>query len=119
MKKEKFIIFCLLNTLLFVVSCNTAPTCNTSESVSYTSNIAPLIEVQCFKCHAKDVYKEKASRVKIYTYETLKKMGESGQLVGSITHAKGYIAMPYRKGSKIDSCDIETIKKWVSTGMKK
>lgn len=102
---------------LFLVGCGQKP-CPLPEQVTYTKEIAPLIEAQCFLCHAPEVYKTKASRNKIFDYSSLKAMGESGQLVGSITHATGFIAMPYRKGVKIDSCSIELIKKWVTTGMK-
>ncbi len=119
MKNYTYTLLFLLSATLSTTSCNEAPTCNIPEKVSYSTKISNLIEIHCFKCHAEDVYKEKASRVKIYTYETLKKMGESGQLVGSINHDPGFIAMPYRKNQKIDSCDIETIKKWVATGMEK
>ncbi|MBW1297658.1 hypothetical protein [Aquimarina litoralis] len=107
------VLFLLLN------SCKGEPkeVCDIPENITYKEHIASIIEVQCFKCHAADVYKEKASRVKIFDYPSLKKMGESGQLIGSITHAQGYIAMPYRKETKIDSCVIETIKTWVNLGM--
>ncbi|MFD2565715.1 hypothetical protein [Aquimarina rubra] len=100
-------------------SCNGEPKqqCNIPENITYNEQVASLIEVHCFKCHAPDVYKEKASRNKIFDYQSLKKMGESGQLIGSITHAQGFIPMPYRKGVKIDSCAIEVIKKWVELGM--
>ena len=69
-------------------------------------------------CHAPDVYKKKASRNKIFNYKSLKKMASSGQLIGSITHAKGFIAMPYKKGTKIDTCSISLISKWIDAGMK-
>lgn len=85
--------------------------------MTYTNTVSNLIETHCFSCHAPDVYKKKASRNKIYDYSSLKKMGESGQLIGSITHATGFIAMPYRKGVKIDSCAILVIKNWVAMGM--
>lgn len=99
-------------------SCQKKEKCNLPEAITYTNDIAPVIEAKCFMCHAPDVYKEKASRNKIYDYKNLKKMGESGQLIGSITHAQGFIAMPYRKGVKIDTCSIAIIDKWVKTGMK-
>jgi len=108
--------------ILFIVlnACKGEPKeeCDIPQEITYTGQVASIIEVQCFKCHAKDVYKEKASRNKIFDYPSLKKMGESGQLIGSITHAKGFIAMPYRKGTKIDSCTIEVLKAWVALGMK-
>jgi len=91
--------------------------CNTPSEVTYTKQIAALVEQECFLCHAEDVYKKKASRNKIFDYPSLKKMGESGQLIGSLTHARGFIPMPYRKKTKIDSCSIELFKKWVDSGM--
>ena len=101
-----------------IMCCKKKPACATPEQVSYTKDVAPVIEAKCFMCHAPDVYKRKASRNKIFNYKSLKKMAESGQLMGSITHAQGFIAMPYKKGSKIDTCSIAIIDKWVKTGMK-
>ncbi len=108
-------LFFIATILLF--SCKEEETCNLPEEVTYTNQVAALVETECFLCHAPDVYKKKASRNKIFDYASLKKMGESGQLIGSITHARGYIAMPYRKKEKIDSCAIEVFKKWVASGM--
>ncbi len=113
-KKEKLLV-CI--SILLLVSCNNTKQCDLPATVTYKEHITTAIETNCFMCHAEDVYKEKASRYKIYNYEHLKKSAQSGQLIGSITHAQGYIAMPYRKGVKIDSCTIELIKKWVVTGM--
>jgi len=104
--------------LLFLASCSNQPKCDLPNAISYQKDIAPVIEEKCFLCHAPDVYKKKASRNKIFDYPSLKKMGESGQLIGSITHAQGYIAMPYKKGVKIDTCAILLISKWVNSGMK-
>jgi len=113
-------LICFFVSFQLLVSCKgeSKPVCDTPKDITYTNQVAPLIEQQCFMCHAPDVYKTKASRNKIFDYPSLKKMGESGQLIGSITHAKGFIAMPYRKGTKIDSCSIALIKQWVAQGMK-
>ena len=100
-------------------ACTSGVQCDLPTEISYQGQIKGIIENQCFSCHAPNVYKKKASRIKIYDYTSLKKMGKSGQLVGSITHSKGYIAMPYRKGTKIDSCSIALIARWVQNGMKK
>lgn len=105
--------------LLLLQSCKQKPLCDLPNEVTYTQTVAPLIEAKCFMCHSQEVYKTKASRNKIYNYESLKKMASSGILMGAITHQKGFIAMPYRKNEKIDTCAIATIAKWVETGMKK
>ncbi len=115
-----------LKSLFFIgltlvsIACNkkAKDLCNVSENVTYTNDIAPLIEVKCFKCHDAENYKTKASRNKIYDYPSLKKMAESGFLIGSLTHQKGFIPMPYRANKKIDTCSIALIAKWISTGMK-
>ncbi|WP_025739650.1 hypothetical protein [Aquimarina pacifica] len=113
---KKIVVVLSLVTFL-ISSCKKEETCDIPQEITYTKQIASMVETECFLCHAPDVYKKKASRNKIFDYPSLKKMGESGQLIGSITHAKGYIAMPYRKNKKIDSCAIEVFKKWVDLGM--
>lgn len=117
---KKNILISKLAFLLIVLtsSCNKGPKCELSDNITYTKDIAPLIEVKCFKCHGPDVYKKKASRNKIYDYSSLKKMATSGFLMGSITHKQGFIAMPYKANQKIDTCSISLIQKWIETGMK-
>ncbi len=117
MNYKKVIFFYLFLIISILNSCKDKVSCQIPKEVTYTNQIKTIIETDCFLCHAPDVYKTKASRNKIFDYESLKKSGKSGVLVGSITHAAGYIAMPYKKGVKIDSCNIELIKKWVQTGM--
>lgn len=112
------IIIVTVNFILSLNACTPKIDCKIPETLSYTKDIAPIIEAKCFMCHAPDVYKKKASRNKIFDYESLKKMGESGQLIGSITHAQGFIAMPYKKGVKIDTCSIAILSQWVNSGMK-
>lgn len=122
MRNNRYILNLLGVTMLFLgaISCKeNAVICETPEEVSYTQTIAPLIEAKCFKCHAEASYKYKASRVKIYNYESLKKRAEDGSLLGAITHQKGFVPMPFRKGEKIDTCSIAAIATWINTGMKK
>lgn len=92
--------------------------CVIPPEITYTNTVATIIETNCFECHAKEVYKKKASRIKIYDYKSLKKMATNGFLIGAITHANGFIPMPYKKGYKIEDCAIQILNKWVSTGMK-
>ncbi len=112
-----------LRLLLLVVtafsSCNKKSSCKAPEEVSYVKDIAPVIEQKCFMCHAPDVYKKKASRVRIYDYNNLVSIAKGGRLLGAIKHEPGYIAMPYRKNEKIDECAILLIEKWVESGLKK
>ena len=83
--------------LQFCIACAEKVACKLPEEVTYSGQIATLVEEKCFMCHAPEVYKTKASRMKIFDYKSLKKAAEEGLLMGSITHQKGFIAMPYRK----------------------
>lgn len=100
-----------------LLGCGPKVDCQVPQKVSYALEVAPVIEANCFTCHAPDVYKKKASRVKLYDYEHLREKAESGLLMGSVKHEKGFIAMPYKKGVKIDTCDIALLQAWVDQGM--
>ena len=89
--KTTFKLYKFFISLLIIIlfSCKEKEAeCPLPKNISYTNTIAALVETKCYMCHAPDVYKVKASRVKIHDYPSLKKIGESGQLIGSITHAK-------------------------------
>lgn len=115
--KKQYILVCMI-VLQFCIACAEKVDCKLPEEVTYSGQIATLVEEKCFMCHAPEVYKTKASRMKIFDYKSLKKAAEEGLLMGSITHQKGFIAMPYRKGKKIDTCSIALFDKWVAGGMK-
>ncbi len=120
LKKILKIVFFALVILLTAVSCKqNKEECTPKKQVSYEQDIAPIIKTECFECHAPDKYKQKASRVRIFNYKFLKEYAENGVLLGALTHQKGYIPMPYKKGTKIASCSIEMIAQWINTGMKK
>jgi len=89
--------------------------CGLSETVSYKTDVVPILEANCYSCHNEEDYGHKADGHKLYTYESIKEEADEGDLVGSILHQKGYIGMPYRK-EKIDTCDLAVIIKWVEQG---
>ncbi len=109
--------------LLFLItaffSCQQKNQCEIAEVITYEKDVAPVIEAKCFMCHAPDVYKKKASRVKIYDYKSLLAVANDKRLLGSIKHLEGFIAMPYKKDKKIDKCSILLIEKWVNSGLLK
>lgn len=109
----------LLVLVIAFFSCQQGSKCEIAEEVTYAKDIAPVIEAKCFMCHAPDVYKKKASRVKIYDYKSLVSVAQDKRLLGSIKHEQGFIAMPYKKGEKIDECSILLIESWITQGFKK
>ena len=118
--KKLFVLTLSVVLFVFIQSCGEgeSSSCDVPEDLSYTNGISTVIETNCFACHAPDVYKKKAARMKIFDYASLKKAAESGVLMGSVKHEQGFIAMPYRKGVKIDQCDIDKLQAWVDSGCK-
>jgi len=109
----------ILTSIIIVSSCSSSTDCQIPEDITYTSDIKVIIEENCYACHAPDVYKKKGGNVKLFEFEKLKKLSLNGVLMGSVNHEKGYIAMPYRKGTKIDKCASDKLQKWIDGGCKK
>jgi len=86
-------------------------TCDTTN-VSYASFIVPVLKTYCTGCHSGATPEGGLS---FTAYNTVKAVALNGKLVGSITWANGYNAMP--KGSnKLSDCKISKIKAWVNNG---
>jgi len=88
-------------------------TCDTSTIFSYSLNVVPLLQQNCYGCHTGSF---PSGNIRMGTYALDKVLGQNGTLYGSINHASGFSPMP--KGtSKMTTCQIETIKKWIDGGM--
>jgi hypothetical protein len=92
---------------------NNTPCTDTTTVVSYSKNIMPLLQAQCYGCHNSSF---PSGNITMGTYIADKSVAQSGKLYGSITYSSGYSPMP--KGtSKMSNCQISLIKKWVDAGM--
>ncbi len=90
------------------VNCNCA--CDPTE-FTYAAIVQPIITNQCVGCHKPGSL---GGDIDLSTYTQVKVQVTNGKLVGSITHAVGYSAMP--QGSKLSDCQITQIKNWISAG---
>jgi hypothetical protein len=86
--------------------------CTIADSVTYTKDIAPIIQTNCFQCHSGP---SNISGILLETYTELKFYADNGYLYGNISHSPGYIPMP-DGGAKLSDCTIATVKKWIDTG---
>jgi hypothetical protein len=86
--------------------------CNIPGSVSYTSDIVPVLQTNCYSCHSTS---DNSSGILLDNYNSLRYYAENGYLYGVISHAGGYRPMP-DDGGKISDCNIALIKKWIDTG---
>jgi hypothetical protein len=89
--------------------------CDTT-SVGYTRDILPILRQFCYPCHGNGngSFGAEVNLEGIDTgYLEVQGFGMNGLLVGNVTHAPGYIGMPYGK-PMLDSCEINKIVAWVN-----
>ena len=86
--------------------------CVIADSLTYTINIAPIIQNNCYDCHSAA---SNVSGILLDNYNGLKFYAQNGYLYGNISHASGYRAMPEGR-NKLNDCTIATIKKWIDNG---
>ncbi|GHU57830.1 hypothetical protein FACS189444_0550 [Spirochaetia bacterium] len=125
--KNKIIFFLalLLSSLLFFESCTkqsedqllspSTLSCDTIN-VQYSTTIVAILNANCYRCHGA-VTNGGSGGIILEGYFNLKKWADNGYLVGNITHAPGYVPMPY-DGGKLSDCDINKIKAWINQGTK-
>jgi Cytochrome C oxidase, cbb3-type, subunit III len=112
--------------LLFVYGCTKeneeklsnstgTPTCKT-DSMSYSNNVVPIMQSYCFSCHGNG-NTGGSGGINLEGYNNLKPYVDNGKLVGNITHAPGYVPMPYGQ-PKMPDCEINQIVAWVDQGAK-
>lgn len=85
----------------------------TSKVITYTADIKPIMENSCTRCHNTN----NKGGYNFLTLESVKKAAESGHLLGSIKHEKGFKGMPYFAG-KLDQASIDKVECWIKNGMK-
>ncbi len=117
----KFSIIVLLSVItvsIYLVSCVYVKKdlvqipCIIADSVSYSKDIAPIIQTYCFQCHSSA---SNISGIPLETYTELKFYADNGYLYGTLSHASGFIPMP-DGGQQLNDCKLATIKKWIDTG---
>ncbi|TGD81228.1 c-type cytochrome [Hymenobacter wooponensis] len=88
-----------------------APACDT-VAVTFSASVAPLLQQRCVSCHNTTL---RSGDVSLSTYTQVQRVATDGRLVGVITHAPGYPAMPVG-GTKLSDCEIARIRYWVRQG---
>ena len=83
-----------------------------ATNVSFVNTVLPTLRTNCTGCHSGTT---PSAGIDLNSYATVKVQAANGKLVGSISHAAGYIAMPSATVS-ISACEISQIKAWVTEG---
>jgi hypothetical protein len=87
--------------------------CDTT-SVKYVTDIVPILQNNCYECHGNSSNMGSGGIV-LEGYSNLSGWANNGYLVGCVTHARGYVAMPYLL-PKLSDCDVNKIVAWVHQG---
>jgi len=91
---------------------STPPNCDTAN-MSYATDIKPILQANCYSCHSNSTFT--ISGTKLENYNDLIHHVEEGDVLGAITHAAGFPAMP-ENAPKLSDCDINKIKAWIERG---
>lgn len=89
------------------------PACDT-VNMKYAANVAPILAAHCYICHG-TATNSTSGGIVLEGYSNLKVMADNGNLIGAISHAAGYPAMP-QNAAKLSDCDINTIRSWIDNG---
>lgn len=87
-------------------------TCDTTAVATYSAVVAPIMAASCNGCHSTA---SPAAGIALDNYNGVKAQVTNGKLIGTITWAAGYSAMP-KGGSKLPDCNITKIKQWIAAG---
>ncbi|RMG79753.1 MAG: hypothetical protein D6707_07600 [Bacteroidetes bacterium] len=86
--------------------------CDTS-SVSFANDIQPILNNNCTGCHNSNSASGNPPVI-LDNYNDVKTVADNGRLLGAVTGASGYAAMP--PSGSLPQCDINKIKSWINNG---
>jgi hypothetical protein len=85
--------------------------CDTSN-VSFSGDINPFLQQKCISCHGAG---SGLGGVNLEGYAMAKIYADNGKLIGTISHANGYVPMPQGEGP-VSTCSVNMIKAWINHG---
>jgi len=98
-----------------VLSVKGGPALCDTYIVKYTSDIVPILQVNCYECHGAGS-NSGSGGILLQGYSNLVTWATSGYLVGCVSHAPGFVPMPYLL-PKLSDCEINKIVAWVHQGI--
>lgn len=85
--------------------------CDTT-AVLFSTDITAVLNESCLSCHTQA---NASGGVSLETYSDVKAQADNGKLLGTVTHANGFTAMP-QGAPKLESCKIDKISAWIHQG---
>ena len=121
-KKIILLIVLVISIAMWMVSCTKESadrlegnnnTCDTTN-VSYNTGVVPILQANCYSCHGTG-NTGGSGGILLQGYSNLVTWASNGYLVGNVTHAPGYVPMPYGE-AMLPACEVNTIVAWVHQG---
>jgi hypothetical protein len=89
-----------------------SPVCHLPATASFAAHVQPILRNNCYACHSSS---SNVAGILLESFNEVTPYARNGAMLGTITHASGYIPMP--KGApRLDDCSIAVIKKWIDNG---
>lgn len=88
------------------------PTGCDTVNMQYSADVLPVLQNNCYGCHGNG---GAAGGVNLDDYDHVKIQADNGALIGTITHASGYVPMPLNL-PQLSDCDINKIMSWINNG---
>ncbi len=85
--------------------------CDTVD-VKYSLQVKTLLANKCIGCHNTA---STGGGISLDNYSGASSVAIDGRLIGSVSHATGYIQMP-QGGSKLSACEIKIFQLWLDAG---
>lgn len=92
--------------------CGPKPTCDT-VNVTFAADVKPMIDLRCSGCHSPSV---RSGGVDLSTQANVEAVGRTGKLLGSITRASGFKAMPPSASARVSDCEVAKVRAWITGG---
>lgn len=86
--------------------------CDTLD-VSFTTDIVPILENNCFGCHSNANAPAFGGGLSLEDHEDVSLL--SDRIIRAINHENGFMPMP-QGNEPLDACQIETFEAWVFQG---
>jgi hypothetical protein len=86
----------------------------TTDSMSYSKDIVPILESYCYGCHGNGSTGGSGG-INLDGYSNLKVRVDNGELVGCVSHAEGFVPMPFDQ-PKMPDCEVSKVVAWVNQG---
>lgn len=92
----------------------TGNNCDTLN-VTFSGSIVPLLDNNCLSCHSNSTAAGLGGSIRLEDYADVKARADDGKLLGTISHAGGFIPMP-QGAPKLDECPINLVRIWITHG---